>query len=72
MIPPTRAVLVQHVKRATYQEVMSGTDIEPGSFINNLVVLELVTAGMKHTGRLYPRQLTSVKNWCSANAERDV
>ena len=33
---------------------------------------ERVTAGMNHTGRQYPRQLTSVKNWCSANAGRDV
>ena len=27
---------------------------------------------MNDIGRLYPRQLTTVKNWCSAYAERDV
>ena len=71
MMPPTRVALVQHVKRATYQGVMSGDRYCYQARIFHHQPCgygpELVMASMNHTGRLYPRQLTSLS---SANAER--
>ena len=78
MIPPTRSVLVQNVNSLTYRGVgghVWGQILLPSLDHNHQprgALPQLMTASINHSGQLFPRQLKYVKNWCSANAGRDI